>query len=157
MLEEEKQRCIEEYNNLLKENINLRSKDESFEVEKIKDALEEISSMGNLHKEAEQKISKLQNKYHDLNKECTNLTDEIMKITKNLDSLNIDNSRLNNELSIINKELFHSKKKLNKSFSNEQVDNKEFLEDVEVNKESELNNWCTITIIYKIRKILSIQ
>lgn len=56
MLENEKQKCIEEYNNLLKENINLKSKDESFELEKIKSALEEISSMGNIHKEAEEKF-----------------------------------------------------------------------------------------------------
>jgi len=38
---------------LLRENINLKSKDESFELEKIKESLDEISSMGNLHKEAE--------------------------------------------------------------------------------------------------------
>jgi hypothetical protein len=59
-LEEEKKKCLEDYNNLLRENVNLRSKDESFEIEKIKDALVEISAMGTLHKEAENKINKLQ-------------------------------------------------------------------------------------------------
>lgn len=121
-LETEKQKCIEEYNNLLKENINLKSKDESFELEKIKDALEEISSMGNLHKEAEQKITKLQTKYTELNKECEDLTNCITKITKNLDSLNLENSRLNKELVIINKELQPKQLKRNNSFSNDQVD-----------------------------------
>lgn len=117
MLEEEKKKCIEDYNNLLRENVNLRSKDESFELEKIKDALEEISAMGTMHKEAEQKINKLQEKHKELNKECDNLTSQIKNITKNLESLNIDNLRLNKELALINKELFPSKKRLNKSFS----------------------------------------
>ena len=38
-------------------------------------------------------------------------------ITKNLESLNIDNIRLNKELTLINKELFPCHKRLNKSFS----------------------------------------
>jgi chromosome segregation ATPase len=117
LLEEEKRQCIQDYNNLLRENVNLRSKDESFEIEKIKDALEEISAMGNLHKEAELKINKLQEKFKDLNKECNNLTSQIKMITKNLESLNIDNIRLNKELTLINKELFPCHKRLNKSFS----------------------------------------
>lgn len=124
LLENEKQKCIEEYNNLLKENINLKSKDESFELEKIKEALDEISTMGNLHKEAEQKISKLQTKYYELSKECEELTTNINKITKNLDSLNLENSRLSKELELINKELQPKKIKRTNSFSNEQVDNK---------------------------------
>jgi chromosome segregation ATPase len=124
LLEAEKEKCIEEYNNLLKENINLKSKDESFELEKIKDALEEISSMGNLHKEAEDKINKLQVKYNELNKECEDLTLNIKKITKNLDSLNLENDRLNKELSIVNKELQPKHLKRNNSFSNEQLDRK---------------------------------
>ena len=116
-LEEEKKKCIEDYNNLLRENVNLRSKDESFELEKIKDALEEISTMGNLHKEAEQRINKLQEKFKEMSKECGGLTNQIMTITKNLESLNIDNVRLSKEISIINKELNPSKKRLNRSFS----------------------------------------
>ena len=127
LLENEKQKCIDEYNNLLKENINLKSKDESFELEKIKDALDEISAFGNLHKEAEVKISKLQAKYNELNKECEDLTDGISKITKNLDSLNLDNNKLNKELSIINKELKPLNVKKNNSFSNDQVDKKKSL------------------------------
>lgn len=105
MLENEKQKCIEEYNNLLKENINLKSKDESFELEKIKSALEEISSMGNIHKEAEEKIHKLQMKYNELNKECDDLTKNIVKVVKNLDSLNLENHKLSKELDIIYKEV----------------------------------------------------
>ena len=62
-LEAEKEKCIAEYNLLLKESINLKSKDESFELEKIKDALGEINNFGNLHKEAENKINKLQKVY----------------------------------------------------------------------------------------------
>jgi hypothetical protein len=117
VLEEEKKKCVEDYNNLLKENVNLRSKDESFELEKIKDALEEISAMGNLHKEAEIKINKLQERYKDLSKECDELTIQIKAITKNLESLNIDNIKLNKELAQINRELHPSRKRLNKSFS----------------------------------------
>lgn len=105
MLENEKQKCIEEYNNLLKENINLKSKDESFELEKIKSALEEISSMGNIHKEAEEKIHKLQIKYNELNKECEDLTKNIVKVVKNLDALNLENHKLSKELDIIYKEV----------------------------------------------------
>jgi exonuclease VII large subunit len=60
LLEEEKNKLLKEYNNLLRENLNLKSKDESFELEKIKDVLEEISTMGNLHKEAENRIRNLQ-------------------------------------------------------------------------------------------------
>jgi len=47
---------LKEYKNLLRENLNLKSKDESFEIEKIKDVLEEISTMGNLQKGAESLI-----------------------------------------------------------------------------------------------------
>jgi chromosome segregation ATPase len=116
-LEEEKRNLIEEYNNLLRENVNLRSKDESFEFEKVKDALEEISMLGNLHKEAESRINKLQEKFKELNKEGSVLTNQIKTITKNLESLNIDNTKLNKELKAINRELCPTWKKLNKSFS----------------------------------------
>jgi hypothetical protein len=116
-LEDEKKQCIEDYNNLLRENLNLRSKDESFELEKVKDALEELSTMGTLQKEAEIRINKLQNRFKDLNKECNTLTNQIMAITKNLESLNIDNVRLNKELAMINRELHQSKKRLNRSFT----------------------------------------
>jgi chromosome segregation ATPase len=117
MLEEEKKKCAEDYNNLLRENVNLRSKDESFEIEKIKDALEEISAMGNLHKEAEAKINKLQDQFKSLNKECNGLTNQIKTITKNLESLNIDNLKLNKEITMINRDLYPSLKRLNKSFT----------------------------------------
>lgn len=116
-LEEEKKKSIEDYNNLLRENVNLRSKDESFELEKVKDALEEMATMGTLHKEAEIKINKLQDKFKDLNKECNDLTNQIVQITKNLESLNIDNNKLNKELAIINKELNPIRQKFNRSFT----------------------------------------
>lgn len=116
-LEEEKKNCIEDYNNLLRENVNLRSKDESFELEKVKDALEEMATMGTLHKEAEIRINKLQDKFKDLNKECNGLTSQIMHISKNLESLNIDNPKINREIAVINKELYPLKQKLNKSFT----------------------------------------
>ena len=106
LLEEEKKRLINEYNNLLKENLNLKSKDESFEIAKIKDVLEEISTMGTLQKEAESKIRKLQDRYSQLSYECNELTEQIKSITKTLEGLNIDNPRLNKELNLINKELY---------------------------------------------------
>lgn len=125
-LEEEKRKLIENYNSLLRENVNLRSKDESFEFEKVKDALEEISIMGNMHKEAENRISKLQEKFKELNKEGGVLTQQIKSITKNLESLNIDNNKLNKELRNINRELLPTWKKINKSFS-ENMCNENFL------------------------------
>ena len=129
-LEEEKRNLIEEYNNLLRENVNLRSKDESFEFEKVKDALEEISMLGNLHKEAESRINKLQEKFKELNKEGAVLTNQIKTITKNLESLNIDNNKLNKELKAINRELCPTWKKTNKSFSENDVHNNFLMADL---------------------------
>lgn len=116
-LEEEKNKLLKEYNNLLRENLNLKSKDESFEIEKIKDVLEEIATMGNLQKEAESRLQKLQIRYTQLTKECNGLTDQIRNITKTLEGLNIDNPRLNKEINIINKELFPYEQRLNRSFT----------------------------------------
>jgi chromosome segregation ATPase len=116
-LDEEKKQCLEDYNILLRENLNLRSKDESFEFEKVKDALDELSAMGNLQKEAEQRINKLQDKFKDLNKECNELTEQIRDLTKSLESLNIDNVKLNREIALISKELHQHKKRLNRSFT----------------------------------------
>ena len=117
LLEEQKNELLKEYNCLLKENLNLKSKDESFEIEKIKDVLEEISTMGNLHKEAESRIGKLQERYTQLTKECNDLTEQIKSITKTLEGLNIDNPRLNKELAIINNELYPYEERLNRSFT----------------------------------------
>ena len=117
LLEEEKNRLLKEYNNLLRENLNLKSKDESFEIIKIKDALEEISTMGTLQKEAENKIRKLQDRYSQLTDECNGLTEQIKSITKTLEGLNIDNPRLNKELNLINKELYPYENRLNRSFT----------------------------------------
>ena len=117
LLEEEKNKLLKEYNNLLRENLNLKSKDESFEIEKIKDVLEEISTMGTLQKEAESRIRKLQDRYSQLSTECNDLTEQIKSITKTLEGLNIDNPRLNKELNLINKELYPYENRLNRSFS----------------------------------------
>ena len=117
LLEEEKNKLLKEYNNLLRENLNLKSKDESFEIEKIKDVLEEISTMGTLQKEAESRIRKLQDRYSQLSSECNDLTEQIKNITKTLEGLNIDNPRLNKELSLINEELYPYENRLNRSFS----------------------------------------
>ena len=97
--------------------MNLKSKDESFEIVKIKDVLEEISTMGTLQKEAESKIRKLQDRYNQLNNECNDLTEQIKSITKTLEGLNIDNPRLNKELNLINKELYPYENRLNRSFT----------------------------------------
>jgi hypothetical protein len=59
--------------------------------------------MGNLNNEAEQKINKLQEKFKYLNKECTYLTTQKKKI---LECLNLDNMRLNKDLSLISKKYF---------------------------------------------------
>jgi hypothetical protein len=100
-LELEKKNLNEDYNKLLRENVNLRSKDESFELEKVKFALEEISNMGTLHAEAEQKINSLQTKFSDLNKEYNVLNEQIAAITKSLETLNLDNAKLNKDLNNI--------------------------------------------------------
>ena len=117
LLEEEKNKLLKEYNNLLRENLNLKSKDESFEIEKIKDVLEEISTMGTLQKEAESRIRKLQDRYLQLSTECNDLTEQIKSIIKTLEGLNIDNPRLNKELNLINKELYPYENRLNRSFT----------------------------------------
>ena len=117
MIELKKNVLLKEYNNLLRENLNLKSKDESFEIAKIKDVLEEISTMGTLQKEAESKIRKLQERYSQLSNECNDLTEQIKSITKTLEGLNIDNPRLNKELNLINKELYPYENRLNRSFT----------------------------------------
>ena len=116
-LEEEKNNLLKEYNNLLRENLNLKSKDESFEIEKIKDVLEEIATMGNLHKEAEKRIEKLNIRYSELTQECNSLTEQIKNITKTLEGLNIDNPRLNKELALISKEIYPYESRLNRTFT----------------------------------------
>ena len=141
LLEEEKNKLLKEYNNLLRENLNLKSKDESFEIEKIKDVLEEISTMGTLQKEAESRIRKLQERYSQLSTECNDLTDQIKSITKTLEGLNIDNPRLNKEINIINKELFPYEQRLyrtwNPNYENE--DWKDVLDYLPKNNKSKNN------------------
>ena len=73
--------------------------------------------MGNLQKEAETRLQKLQLRYTQLTKECNGLTEQIRNITKTLEGLNIDNPRLNKEINIINKEIFPYEQRLNRSFT----------------------------------------
>lgn len=119
-LEAEKEKCIGEYNTLLKQSINMKSKDESFELEKIKDSLELMNNNNNFDKACENKILKLNEKYNSLNKECEDLNNNIKRITNNLDSLNLDNQKLNKELELIKKEIKPKYLKRNNSFSNDQ-------------------------------------
>ncbi len=104
-LENEKERLNKEYNNLLKENLNLRSKDESFEIEKVKEVLDEVGAKGLSQKEAEKKITALQNKYKQLNQECNLLNEKISKLTNNLRGLNLENDKFNEELYNIHSEI----------------------------------------------------
>ena len=118
-LENEKERLNKDYNNLLKENLNLRSKDESFEIEKVKEVLDEVGAKGLSQKEAEKKITALQNKYKQLNQECNLLNEKISKLTNNLRGLNIENEKFNEELNNINQEINPpeiNKKRKNHSF-----------------------------------------
>ena len=118
ILENEKTKLLKEYNNLLRENLNLKSKDESFEIEKIKDVLEEISTFGNVHKQAEAKIKNLQNKYDNLSEECNDICEQIKNITRTLEGLNIDNDKLKKELVNIKKEMSpYENEGVNKSFT----------------------------------------
>ena len=104
-LENEKERLNKEYNNLLKENVNLRSKDESFEIDKVKEVLDEVGAKGLSQKEAEKKITALQNKYKQLNQECNLLNEKISKLTNNLRGLNLENDKFNEELYNIHSEI----------------------------------------------------
>ena len=117
-LEEEKNNLLIEYNNLLRENLNLKSKDESFEIEKVKDILEEVSTMGTIQREANKRIDKLNTRYLELSKECVSLTNQIKNIINTLESLNIDDPALNKELRLINRELVPYQHRQNKSFTN---------------------------------------
>ena len=101
LLETEKRNLLEDYNNLVRENVNLRSKDESFELEKVKFVLEEISSTGTLHSEAELKINSLQSKYSELNKDSNYLNEQILLMSNKIESLNFDNVRVNKDLTNI--------------------------------------------------------
>jgi chromosome segregation ATPase len=73
--------------------------------------------MGNLHKEAENRIRNLQERYFQLTKECNLLTEQIRNITKTLEGINIDNPRLNKEINIIHKELYPYEQRLNKTWN----------------------------------------
>ena len=107
LLQIEYEKLTNDYHKLIKENLSLRSKDESFELEKIKDALneKEINDNDITHKVAENKIKALQDKNKVLTKECKELTIKIKELTHKLQGLNIDNEKFNEELEQIKKEL----------------------------------------------------
>ena len=134
-LENEKERLNKEYNNLLKENLNLRSKDESFEIEKVKEVLDEVGAKGLSQKEAEKKITALQNKYKQLNQECNQLNEKINKLTKNLRGLNIENEKFNEELNNINQEI--NPPEINKKRKNHSFEFKENKKNIFFNQSSE--------------------
>ena len=143
-LENEKERLNKDYNNLLKENLNLRSKDESFEIEKVKEVLDEAGAKGLSQKEAEKKITALQNKYKQLNQECNQLNEKINKLTKNLRGLNIENEKFNEELNNINQEINPpeiNKKRKNHSFElNKEIEKNYFLNQSSEEKEDGKSN-----------------
>jgi chromosome segregation ATPase len=134
-LENEKERLNKDYNNLLKENLNLRSKDESFEIEKVKEVLDEVGAKGLSQKEAEKKITALQNKYKQLNQECVQLNEKINKLTKNLRGLNIENEKFNEELNNINQEI--NPPEINKKRKNHSFEFKENKKNIFFNQSSE--------------------
>jgi len=97
-LEEEKSRLEEEHKKLVRENVNLKSQDESFEYERIKNTLIEISLIDKIQTEAEEKIKLLYGQHKELSRECEMLTEQIVSATKKLESLNVENVKLNQEL-----------------------------------------------------------
>ena len=116
LLEIERKCLLDDYNILLMDNVNLKSKNESFELEKIKDALEEISVIGQLHIDSQLKIKDLQSRFNELTKECICLTDRNCYLTKSLESLNVDNTGLNQELGEFKQEVICGNLCTNKSF-----------------------------------------
>jgi len=122
-LEAEKRRCVEDYNNLLRENVNLRSKDESFELEKVKIALIDMSTTGHQNKEKHRQISSLQTRFAELSKECKSLTSQMITFTQNLEGLNLENSKLNKEIKDISRQLLPGRTNLSHSFSDRINDN----------------------------------
>ena len=124
-LEKERNSLLNEYNCLLRENVNLKSLNESFEIEQMKNALEEIATMGNVQKEAEKRLHVLQKKYNELSKECNELTNKMLNVIKTLDGLNIDNLKLNKSIAVIKRDILQYEERLNHSFSH----------DIDINKE----------------------
>ena len=116
-LEKERNNLLTEYNCLLRENVNLKSLNESFEIEQMKNALEEISAMGNVQKEAEKRLHALQKKYNELCNECNELNNKMLNVIKTLDGLNIDNLKLNKTIAMIKRDIFQYEERLNNSFS----------------------------------------
>jgi chromosome segregation ATPase len=142
-LEKERNSLLNEYNCLLRENVNLKSLNESFEIEQMKNALEEIATMGNVQKEAEKRLHVLQKKYNELYNECNELTNKMLNVIKTLDGLNIDNLKLNKSITVIKRDIFYYEERLNHSFSH----------DIDIN-----NDWIDIdeqyinTHLHRLRK-----
>ena len=142
-LEKERNSLLNEYNCLLRENVNLKSLNESFEIEQMKNALEEIATMGNVQKEAEKRLHVLQKKYNELYNECNELTNKMLNVIKTLDGLNIDNLKLNKSIAVIKRDIFYYEERLNHSFSH----------DIDINSDwNDIDEQYINTHLHRLRK-----
>ena len=126
-LEKKKEKLDDEYNKLLKANLDLRKNDENFEIEKIKEILDEFEFVEKNNKEknnAKIKLNKLRNQYKEINAECQELTNKIKKLITNLKGLNICNKTYNDQLNLIEKEINNIRNnKMQRSFSLDEIRN----------------------------------
>jgi septal ring factor EnvC (AmiA/AmiB activator) len=108
---------LNEYNNLLKDNLLLKFENENIEIDKIKDVLEEINLLSSLRKQHKKTIVALETQYKALTEETEQITNQIKNVVHTLEGLNIDNPKLNKEITIISQQLNPYMKRLNRSFS----------------------------------------
>lgn len=117
LLEQQKDILLNEYNNLLKDNLLLKFENENIEIDKIKDVLEEINLLSSLRKQHKKTIVALETQYKALTEETEQITNQIKNVVHTLEGLNIDNPKLNKEITIISQQLNPYMKRLNRSFS----------------------------------------
>ena len=117
ILEKQKDILLNEYNNLLKDNLLLKFENENIEIDKIKDVLEEINLLSSLRKQHKKTIVTLETQYKALTEETEQITNQIKNVVHTLEGLNIDNPKLNKEITIISQQLNPYMKRLNRSFS----------------------------------------
>ena len=117
LLEQQKDILLNEYNNLLKDNLLLKFENENIEIDKIKDVLEEINLLSSLRKQHKKTIVTLETQYKALTEETEQITNQIKNVVHTLEGLNIDNPKLNKEITIISQQLNPYMKRLNRSFS----------------------------------------
>ena len=115
----EKEKLLNEYKSLLRENLNFKAKNEQYEIKKISDFLDEISAEGKIKdgKYKKGKIKELETNYYNIVNQYNTLAEKIMNVVATLDGLNIVNPRLTKELEVINKVLYPCEKRLNRSFT----------------------------------------